>query len=72
MELKDLNPFIDKTVLVQMTDGETAKVRVNFVDVEYDDIVVDVLESSHPDRYRDKSAAYTFAARDIASAELTD
>ena len=25
-----------------MTDGETAKVKVNFVDVEYDDIVVDV------------------------------
>lgn len=53
-----------------MTDGEIVKVRVRVVDDEYDDLIVDVLESSSPERYKDRSAAYTFTASDIASAEL--
>lgn len=53
-----------------MTNGETAKVRVRVVDAEYDDLIVDVLETSTPERYRDRLAAYTFAASDIESAEL--
>ena len=72
LKLSVLNQFVDKTVLVKMTDGETATVRVNFVDVEYDDIIVDVLETSRPDRYRERMAAYTFAARDIVSAKLAE
>jgi hypothetical protein len=45
-------------------------VRVLFVDEEYDDLVVDILETSSPASYRDRLAAYTFAASDIVSAEL--
>jgi len=40
------------------------------IDEEYDDLIVDVLETSSPERYRDRQAAYTFAATDIESAEL--
>jgi len=72
MRLNDLKPFVDKTVTLRMTDGEVAKVRVHIVDEEYEDLIVDVLETSRPERYRGHLAAsaYTFAATDIASAEL--
>ncbi len=70
MMLNDLKPFLDKTVTLRMTDGEIAKVRLRMVDEEYDDLIVDVLETSSPERYRNHLAAYTFAAADIASAEL--
>jgi hypothetical protein len=69
MTLSDLRPFLDKTVTLCMIDGEIAKVTVCMVDEEYDDLIVEILETSCPERYRDDSA-YTFAAADIASAEL--
>ena len=69
MTLSDLKQFLDKTVTLRMTDGEIAKVRVRVVDEEYDDLIVDILETSSPARYWDRSAAYTFAASDIESAE---
>ena len=55
MELMDLRQFVDKTVVLHMMDGETAKVRVDFLDQEYEDIIVKVLETSHPEHYRDSS-----------------
>jgi hypothetical protein len=70
MKLVDLKQFLDKSAVLAMTDGETAKARVVFVDDEYDDIIVDILETSRPDRYRDPSASYTFAVADIVSAVL--
>jgi len=71
MVLNDLKQFVDKTVILRMTDGEVAKVKVDFIDEDYDDIIVDVLETSRPDRYRDTSTAYAFAAADIVSAEIS-
>lgn len=70
MTLDDLKQFLDKTVVLRMNDGERATVKVRLVDEEYADLIVDVLETSTPERYRDRSAAYTVAASDIASAEL--
>lgn len=55
MTLSDLKQFLDKAVTLHMTNGETAKVRVRVVDEEYDDLIVDVLETSTPERYRDRS-----------------
>jgi hypothetical protein len=55
-----------------MTDGETAKVKVNFVDEEYEDIIAALLETSRPERYRAPCAIYTFASADILSAELSE
>ena len=71
MELNDLKQFLDKIVILRMTDGEVAKVKVDFIDEEYQDIIVDVLWTSRPDRYRDTSAACAFAAADIVSAEIS-
>ena len=69
MKISELKGFVDKTVVLQMTDGEVAKVRVDWFSEEYDDIVVDVLESTRSQPY-DPSCAYTFAAADIISAEV--
>jgi hypothetical protein len=70
MTLDQLKQFLDKTVVLRMTDGERATVRVRLVDEEYADVIVDVLETSSPERYKDRSAAYAIAAPDVASAEL--
>jgi hypothetical protein len=54
-----------------MTNGETVKVRVRAIDEEYDNLIVDVLETSTPEHPLDRSAAYITAASHIESAELT-
>jgi hypothetical protein len=68
MKFADLKPYVDKTITLRMTDGEIAKVRVGSISEEYDDIIVDVLESTRSQPY-DSASAYTFAAADIVSAE---
>jgi hypothetical protein len=72
MRINDLKQFVDKTVTLRMADGETAKVKVDFVDEEYEDIIAAVMETSRPEHYCAPCAVYTFAARDIVSAELSD
>jgi hypothetical protein len=72
MRINDLKKFMDRTVTLRMKDGEIAKVKVNFVDEEREDITAAVVESSHSERYRAPCAVYTFAAMDIESAELQD
>ena len=72
MRINDLKQFVDRTVTLRMMDGETAKVKVNFVDEESEDIIAAVVESSRPERYRAPCAVYTFAAGDIVSAELSE
>ncbi len=67
MRIAELHQFLDKTVTLHMTDGEIARVRVGYVSDEYDDITVDVVGSSRPDRYQVPLASYTFAAADIVS-----
>ena len=55
-----------------MTDGETAKVKIDFVDEECEDIIAAVLETSRPEHNRAPCALHTFAAGDIVSAELSE
>ncbi len=71
MRIDDLKQFVDRTVTLCMTDGETAKVKIDFVDEECEDIIAAVLESSRPEHNRAPCALHTFAAGDIASAELS-
>ena len=70
MKIDDFKEFVDKTVTMRMNDGETATVRIILVSEEYEDIIVDVLETTGPERYRDRSSAYTFAIADIISIEI--
>jgi len=72
MRINDLKQFVDRTVTLRMKDGETAKVKVDFVDEEYEDIIAAVVETSRPEHYRAACAMHTFAAGDIVSAELSE
>jgi hypothetical protein len=69
MRINELKPFVDTTVTLRMRDGEIAKVKVNFVDEEYENIVALVVETSCPEHHRAPCALYTFAAEDMASVE---
>jgi hypothetical protein len=59
MKISELKEFVDKTVTLRMTDGEVAKVRVDFISQEDEDIIVDVLESTRLAPY-DPSCAYLY------------
>jgi hypothetical protein len=71
VRINDLKQFVDRTVTLRMTD-ETAKVKVDFVDEEYEDIIAAVLETSRPEHHRAPCAMHTFSAGDIVSAELSE
>ena len=70
MTLSDLKQFLDKTVTLRLTNGETATVIVSGIDEGHDNLIVVVLETSTPERHRRRLAAYMIAAPDIESAEL--
>ncbi len=72
MRIHDLKQFVEKTVTLRLMNGETAKVKVDFVDEESGDIVAAVLEASDPEHYRGACAMHTFAAPEIVSAELSE
>jgi len=71
MRIHELKQFVDTTVTLRMRDGEIAKVKVNFVDEEYENIAALVVETSCPEHHRAPCAVHTFAAEDIVSAELS-
>jgi len=56
--------------ILRLTDGEVLKAGIHFVDLEYEDIVVDVLETTNSAQYKGpKNALYIVKAADIASVE---
>jgi hypothetical protein len=68
MTIAELKQFQDKTVVLRLTDGEVSTVKVRFVDFEYEDIIVDVLETNRPDTYKDMAtSAYAIRAEHVAS-----
>jgi hypothetical protein len=69
MTIGELSPYQDKTVVVQLSDGEISTAKIAFVDAEYEDIVVDIISTNRPDNYRDANAAYTVAVADLISVE---
>ena len=69
MRINELKHFVDRTVTLRMRNGEIAKVKVNFVDEENEDILVLVVETSCKEHDRAPCALHTFCAEDIVSAE---
>lgn len=65
MNIEELKWLKDKVVTLQMNNGEIARVRVHWVDDEYDDLIVDILETNKPELYGDLSNTFTFSAADI-------
>jgi hypothetical protein len=68
--IAQLQEFQDCTVMLRLTDGEVLKAQIDFIDLEYEDIIGDVLETGKPEQYRGpKSSAYTIKATDVLSVE---
>jgi len=67
MEITELETYQDKTVVLNLKDGEIATVKIVFVDAEHDDIIVDIIRTNRPKQYKGpRDAAYTIRATDIA------
>jgi hypothetical protein len=72
MTLQELKQFDGKVVLLRLADGEILKGKLNWYDWEYDDVLVDVLETNQPEHYCDPKAIYTVECGIIESVELCE
>jgi hypothetical protein len=70
MTIDELRPYQDMTVILRLHDGEIAKARILFVDMEYEDIIVDVINSNRSQEYKGSASdAYAIRVGDLASVE---
>lgn len=70
MTIAELKPYQDKTVVLRFCDGEIATVKVDFVDAEYEDIIVDIITTNRRDKYNGPSnAVYAIPVTDLASVD---
>lgn len=71
MTLYELKKFEDQIVVLHLSDGEKLKAKMSWVNVnsEYDDVIVDVLETNRPEHYKTPSAVYTIPCGMIQSIE---
>jgi len=67
--IEQLREFQDCIAVLRLVDGERLKAKISFVDREYEDIIVDVLETNPTEHYKDPNACYTVKASDVASVE---
>jgi hypothetical protein len=70
MLIVDLQPYEDKTVILNLLDGEISTVKILFVDTEYDDIIVDIIHTNNSKQYTGPpDCVYTIRACDILSVD---
>jgi hypothetical protein len=68
--ITQLQPYQDCRVVLRLNDGEGLTGEIKFVDLEYEDVVVDILETTCPERYAgSKNAVYVIKAADVLSVE---
>jgi hypothetical protein len=68
--IDQLREYQDRVVILRLTDSEVLKAKIDFVDLEYEDVVVDVLETNRLAKYTGSTnAVYTVMAAEIASVE---
>jgi hypothetical protein len=48
MTIAEITPYLDKTVILRLSDGEITTAKIAFVDNEYEDIIVPT--TSYPGR----------------------
>ena len=70
MTITQLQPFQGCKFVLRLNDGEVLTGEIKFVDVEYEDVVVDIPETTCPGRYKGPtSSVYAVKATDVASVE---
>jgi hypothetical protein len=69
MTITELTHYEDKVAILHLRDGEIVTARIVLVDAEYEDIIVDIINTNRPGQYKGPdNSAYTISASDIASA----
>jgi hypothetical protein len=63
MNIAELKPYEDKTVILHMRDGEITTAKIVFVDAEYEDIIVDIVQTNRPETYQKPIQSSAFAVR---------
>jgi hypothetical protein len=51
VKVSELKPFQDREVTLHLKDGEVLRAKVDFIDLEYEDIGVTVIETNQPEHY---------------------
>ena len=70
MTIAQLQKFQDCNVNLRLADGEVLNANIRFVDLEYEDIVVDIISTNRPLQYKGaKESAYAIKAAEIVSVE---
>jgi hypothetical protein len=67
MKITELKPYEDKTVILHLRYGEIATAKVAFVDAEYEDIIVNIVQTNRPEVYQKPIDSSSFA---IPSSDL--
>jgi hypothetical protein len=63
MKITEFKPYEDNTVILHMREGEIATAKIAFVDAEYEDIIVDVVQMNRPEAYQKPIGSSVFAVR---------
>jgi len=69
MTVAEVRPYQGKKAIVRLLNGEVATVQIIYVDAEYEDIIVDVVQTNRPENYQQSGAAYAISVADIISVE---
>jgi hypothetical protein len=70
MTFLEAKPYQDKVVVLNLTDGEITKAKILFADAEYEDVVVDIISTNRPERYRrDTKSTFAIRVADLISIE---
>lgn len=72
MTRDELKQFEDKVVVLHLSDGERLKAKLIFVDLEYEDVIVDPLETNQPHHYKYPKAVYTVQNAMIQSVDVCE
>ena len=71
MKITEVKPYEGKTVILHLRDGETATAKIAFVDAEYEDIIVDIVQTNRPEIYQKPVGSSAFAVQ-LSDLELIE
>jgi hypothetical protein len=72
MTRDELKQFEDQIVVLHLSDGERLKAKLMFVDLEYEDVIVAVLETNQPQHYKYPKTVYTVQNATIQSVDVCE
>jgi len=69
MTFLEVRAFQDRVADLMLVNGEIMKVSILRVDSQYEDILVDIIDTNQPERYLHSKATYAIRISDLISIE---